>query len=61
MAELTIRQVRSSNGVSPGQRDALRTLRLGRIGREVTREDSPEVQGLLRRVEHLVEVGGGRG
>lgn len=58
MAQLLIKQVRSASGASPRQRDTLRTLRLGRIGRETRRQDSPEVRGLLRKVDHLVVVDG---
>ena len=58
MADLVIKQIRSSNGVSPRQRDTLRTLRLGRIGAETKRPDGPELQGLLRKVSHLVTVEG---
>lgn len=58
MAELLIKQVRSSNGASPRQRDTLRTLRLGRIGSQTTRADNPQLQGLLRNVSHLVTVEG---
>ncbi len=60
MGELLIRQVRSANGTSPRQRDTLRTLRLGRIGKESRREDSVHVRGLLRNVEHLVTVDDGK-
>jgi len=60
MAELTITQIRSTNGVSPRQRATLRSLRLGRIGRKVVRTDGPELQGMLRRVGHLVEVEDGQ-
>jgi large subunit ribosomal protein L30 len=56
MAEVLLKQVRSANGASPKQRDTLRTLRLGRIGKSVTREDTEHLQGLLRKVEHLVTV-----
>jgi large subunit ribosomal protein L30 len=56
MADLQIKQVRSANGASPRQRDTLRSLGLGRIGRTVERSDSPELRGMLRKVEHLVEV-----
>jgi large subunit ribosomal protein L30 len=56
MADLKIKQIRSANGASPRQRDTLRTLRLGRIGSETTRSDSPELQGLIRKVEHLVVI-----
>jgi large subunit ribosomal protein L30 len=56
MAEVTLRQVRSANGTSPKQRDTLRSLKLGRIGRESTMTDTPQLQGMIRVVEHLVEV-----
>ena len=58
-ATLTIRQVRSQNGASKAQRDSLRTLGLGRIGRSVERPDDPAVRGLVRSVVHLVEVSDG--
>jgi large subunit ribosomal protein L30 len=53
---LTIKQVRSTNGSSKKQRDTLRTLGLGRIGRQVERPDDPTVRGLVHAVAHLVEV-----
>jgi large subunit ribosomal protein L30 len=58
-AELTITQVKSHNGASKKQRDSLRTLGLGRIGRQVTRPDDGVVRGLILSVSHLVEVDGG--
>jgi large subunit ribosomal protein L30 len=57
MAEtLRIRQVRSANGSSRKQRDSLRTLGLGRIGRSSERPDEPTVRGLIDAVRHLVVV-----
>jgi large subunit ribosomal protein L30 len=56
MADVLIKQVRSANGSSPRQRETLRTLRLGRIGKSVTRADDEHTRGLLRRVGHLVTV-----
>ena len=56
-----IRQVRSANGISPRQRETLRSLRLGRIGRASSRADGPELRGMLRVVAHLVEVTEERG
>jgi large subunit ribosomal protein L30 len=53
---LVIKQVRSANGASPKQRDTLRSLRLGRIGRSSKRAESPELRGMLRVVGHMVEV-----
>ena len=59
MADIAIKQVRSSNGASPPQRDTLRSLKLGRIGRTSSHADSPQLRGMLRVVEHLVEVENG--
>jgi large subunit ribosomal protein L30 len=53
---LHITQVRSQNGASRKQRDSLRTLGLGRIGRRSERHDDPAVRGVVRSVAHLVEV-----
>jgi large subunit ribosomal protein L30 len=53
---LRITQVRSLNGANPRQRDSLRTLGLGRIGRVSERPDEPAVRGLVAAVSHLVEV-----
>jgi large subunit ribosomal protein L30 len=58
MPELTIKQIRSANGANPKQRDTLRSLRLGRIGRQVTMAETPQLRGMLRVVDHLVEVAG---
>jgi large subunit ribosomal protein L30 len=48
--------VKSANGGSRRQQEALRTLGLGKIGRSSEREDHPAVRGLIRSVNHLVEV-----
>jgi large subunit ribosomal protein L30 len=54
-----IKQVRSANGASPNQKATLSALGLGRIGKAVERKDSPQLQGQIRVVSHLVEVAGG--
>jgi large subunit ribosomal protein L30 len=59
MATLRITQVRSANGSNRKQRESLRTLGLGRIGRSAEREDHPTVRGLIHSVRHLVEVSDG--
>jgi large subunit ribosomal protein L30 len=59
MTDIALRQVRSANGASPAQRDTLRSLKLGRIGRQAKHPDSPQLQGMIRTVKHLVEVDGG--
>jgi large subunit ribosomal protein L30 len=54
--KLRITQYRSSNGANPRQRDTLRTLGLGRIGKTVERPDEPTVRGAVASVQHLVKV-----
>jgi large subunit ribosomal protein L30 len=55
-SKIRITQRRSTAGTSPNQRETLRTLGLRGIGRTVERGDSPELRGMIRVVEHLVEV-----
>ena len=56
MSAVTIKQVRSAAGTNPSQRATLQALGLGRIGKSVERKDSPQLQGQLRVVSHLIEV-----
>jgi large subunit ribosomal protein L30 len=56
MAKLRITQTRSQIGQTAKHRGTLRALGLGRIGRSVEREESPQVAGMLRKVRHLVRV-----
>ena len=56
MAKVKITQTRSAIGQSPRHRGTLRALGLGKIGRSVEREESPQLAGMLRRVRHLVRV-----
>jgi large subunit ribosomal protein L30 len=56
VADVQLKQVRSANGASETQRQTLRSLKLGRIGRESSHEDSPQLRGMIRAVSHLVEV-----
>jgi large subunit ribosomal protein L30 len=54
--ELKITQRKSGIGGTARQRETLKTLGLRRIGATVTREDRPEVRGMVRAVAHLVTV-----
>ena len=56
MATLLIKQVKSSNGASPGQRETLRTLGLRGIGSTTERPDDPVFRGMIKAVSHLVET-----
>jgi large subunit ribosomal protein L30 len=59
MADVALKQVRSSNGASATQRATLRSLKLGRIGRSSKHADTPQLRGMIRAVSHLVEVENG--
>ncbi len=56
MAKLKLTQVRSSIGQSERHRGTLRALGLGKIGRTSEQEAGPVVDGMLRKVRHLVKV-----
>ena len=56
MAKVRITQVRSQIGQSVRHRGTLRALGLTKIGRSVEQEDNQVLQGMLRKVAHLVKV-----
>jgi large subunit ribosomal protein L30 len=56
VAKLKLRQTRSAIGQTARHRGTLRALGLGKIGRTAEQEDTPVVQGMLRKVRHLVEI-----
>lgn len=56
MADLKLKQIKSANGSNATQRATLRSLKLGKIGRTSTMSDSPQLQGMVTSVSHLVEV-----
>jgi large subunit ribosomal protein L30 len=51
-------QVKSAIGQNPANRGTLRSLGLGRIGQTNELKDSPELQGKLRKVAHLIRIDG---
>jgi len=58
MSAVKYTQVKSTNGANPKQRDTLRSLGLGKIGRTSEKEDSEVLRGMLAKVSHLVKVDG---
>jgi large subunit ribosomal protein L30 len=56
VSNLVITQRKSRNGADKRQVDTLRSLGLRRIGHSVTKQDSPQVRGMVHKVRHLVEV-----
>ena len=53
---LAITQVKSKNGSDQKQLATLRSLGLRKIGQTVERDDSPQLRGMLQKVQHLVTV-----
>jgi large subunit ribosomal protein L30 len=56
MAKVKVTQVRSQIGHSERHRGTLRALGLGKIGRSAEHKASPVLDGMLRKVRHLVKV-----
>ncbi|MGA8247838.1 MAG: 50S ribosomal protein L30 [Nocardioides sp.] len=56
MAQLKVKQLKSSIGSKLNQRETLRSLGLKRIGDVVVKEDRPEIRGMVHTVRHLVTV-----
>ncbi len=53
---VTVRQTGSPIRRPKDQRDTLIGLGLNKIGRTRTLEDTPAVRGMIRKVQHMVEV-----
>ena len=58
MSSFKITQIRSGIGQSDRHLGTLRALGLGKIGRSAEHKDSPQLQGMLRQIRHLVRVDG---
>ncbi len=53
---VTIRQTGSPIRRPKEQRDTLIGLGLNKMGRTRTLEDTPSVRGMIRKVQHMVEI-----
>ena len=56
MAKVTITQVRSTIDRPERQKRTMQALGLGKIHKAVTVELTPQISGMVRSVNHLVEV-----
>ncbi len=56
VGRLRITWKKSAIGAREDQRATLRALGLRRLQQTVEREDNPTVRGLVRKVQHLVDV-----
>ena len=56
MAKVTITLVKSGIDRPERQKRTLRALGLGKMNRTVEKEMTPQIQGMIKTVSHLVEV-----
>ena len=56
MSKLKVTQRRSVIDRPKDQKDTIRRLGLHRIRDSVTKDDTPDVRGMIAKVQHLVEV-----
>jgi large subunit ribosomal protein L30 len=56
MAKITITQTRSQIRRPGDQKRTLKALGLGRIGRTVEHDATPQIRGMVEKVRHLVSV-----
>lgn len=56
MAKVRIKQVRSTIKRPVNQKRTIEALKLGRINRTVEVELTPQIKGMINKVNHLIEV-----
>lgn len=56
MAQIKVTLKKSAIGFAKDQKDTLRALGLRRLNQSVIKEDNPSIRGMIRKVEHLVQV-----
>ena len=56
MAQIKVKQVKSSIKRLQTQKRTLESLGLRGIGKEVTHENTPSILGMIQKVKHLVSV-----
>jgi large subunit ribosomal protein L30 len=56
MPQITITQVKSIIDRPERQKLTMKALGLGRISKSVTVEETPQIKGMVQKVQHLVEV-----
>lgn len=56
MSAIKITQIRSTIKRPKNQKDTIKALGLGRINKSVVKELTPQIEGMVRKVHHLVEI-----
>ena len=54
--QIKVKYVKSSIGYSKKQKDTIKALGLRKLGSEVVKDLTPEVQGMVNKVSHLVQA-----
>jgi len=55
MAKLKVTQIRSAIDRKQNQKKTVAALGLGRINRSAIHNDTPQIRGMIKTVEHLVK------
>lgn len=56
MAKIKITQIKSKIGSTARQKQTLEALGLKKMHQTVEHEDSPQIKGMVRKIQHLVKV-----
>ncbi len=56
MGKLVVQLVKSGSGYTRRQKDTLRGLGLTKLNKIVTLNDVPAINGMVKKVQHLVKV-----
>jgi len=56
MAQITIKQIKSIIDRPERQKLTMKALGLGKLNKTVTVEDTPQILGMVQKVQHLIEV-----
>ncbi|HOG62775.1 MAG TPA: 50S ribosomal protein L30 [Sedimentibacter sp.] len=56
MATIKIKQIKSLIGKTPNQIKNMKALGLRKIGHVVEKEDTPQIRGMIKKVDFMVEV-----
>jgi large subunit ribosomal protein L30 len=56
MGRLKITQKRSAIGRKQDQKDTLRALGIKKVNQTVFHDDTPQIRGMLKKIEHLLRV-----
>ncbi len=56
MAKVKVKQVKSAIGATLRQKNTLKALGLKKINQVVEHEVSPQIKGMIQKVQHLIEI-----